>query len=212
MFLNEEQSAQMGRRILEPDTQTRIASFLIGIKQANTLVLSKFEMQPVEWIPYALLHGQLYRELELIGLLRHVCSWSMKPEVYLRAMRAQMDTYIDLKFNDYVFAPAAADVTFYRYLALSEALYAHLRFIRLLPLDIPIEHKFLVLLRSMETIHGQQMQGQIHMLRSFPVPLSEAQREEIVGQESTRVLEVFRRFVLDLLADAPSGPTFPFMT
>lgn len=199
MFLDKEESERLGKIILEPDTQTRIASFLISIKQSNSLVLSKFEWQPVEWIPFALLHGQLYREMELIGLLQHVCSWTLNPAIYVKAQQTQLQVYSDLKFSDYVFSPAAADLGFYRYLALSQALYAHLRFIRLLPLDIPIEHKFLVLLRSLETIHGQQMQGQIQMLRHFPVELSEDERETIVGEESERVMSVFKGFVHELL-------------
>lgn len=201
MFLDSKDSERFGNIILEPDIQTHIASFLIGIKQYNVLVLSKFELQPVEWIPYALLHGQLYREMELIGLMQHICSWSLNPEVYIAAGRRQLQVYSDLKFSDYVFSPVAADLSFYRYLALSQGLYAHLRILRLLPLEIPLEHKFLVLLRSLETIHGQQMQGQIQMLRHFPVDLSEDEREIIVGEESERVLKVFHKFVLGLLHD-----------
>ncbi|OQA35047.1 MAG: hypothetical protein BWY57_00015 [Betaproteobacteria bacterium ADurb.Bin341] len=204
MFLDEKQSKRLGDIILEPKIQTRIASFLIGIKQYNCMVLSKFEWQPVEWIPYALLHGQLYREMELIGLLRHTCSWSLDPGVYVQTSKTQMQVYTDLKFSDYLFTPAEADLTFYRYLALSQGLFAHLRFIRLLPVELPIEHKFLVLLRSLETVHGQQMQGQIQMLRHFPVDLSESARERIVGEESRRVLRVFENFVQELLQEEPS--------
>ncbi|MGE5386506.1 MAG: hypothetical protein ACM3SV_11545 [Betaproteobacteria bacterium] len=199
MFLEPKDSERLGNIILEPDIQTRIASFLIGIKQYNSLVLSKFELQPVEWIPYALLHGQLYREMELIGLMQHICSWSLNPEVYIKAGRSQLKVYSDLKFSDYLFSPVAADLNFYRYLALSQGLYAHLRFLRLLPLELPLEHKFLVLLRSLEVIHGQQMQGQIQMLRHFPVDLNEDEREIIVGEESERVMKVFEDFVLELV-------------
>lgn len=201
MFLNEQESRQLGTMILEPDTQTRIGAFLIGIKRCNSMVLSKFELQPIEWIPYALLHGQLYREMELITLMHHICSWTLNPEVYFRAGVDQLKVYNDLKFSEYVFSPVAADLTFYRYLALSQALYAHLRFLRLLPLDVPLEHKFLVLLRSLEVIHGQQMQGQMQMLRHFPVELSEEERESIVGEESDRVLKMFQEFVRKLLAE-----------
>lgn len=202
MFLDSEASEKLGRMILEPDTQTRIACFMISIKRYNSMVLSKFEFQPVEWVPYALLHGQLYREMELIGLMQHICSWTLNPEVYLKADQNQRQVYMDLKFSDYLFSPLAADLSFYRYLALSQGLYAHLRFLRLLPLEIPIEHKFLVLLRSLETIHGQQMQGQMQMLRHFPVELDERERERIVGEESKRVIDVFKRFVQELLEDA----------
>lgn len=201
MILDSKGSERLAQIILHPDIQTRIACFMIGIKQANSGVLSKFEQQPVEWIPYALLHGQLYREMELIGLMQHVCSWSFNPAVYAKAGIQQLGIYNDLRFGEYMCSPVAADLSFYRYLALSQGLYAHLRFIRLLPLELPLEHKFLVLLRSLETIHGQQMQGQMQMLRHFPVELSEEERELIVGEESERVMKVFKDFVLDLVED-----------
>lgn len=205
MLLDAKDSQRFGEIILHPDTQTRIAGFLIGIKRYNSMVLSKFEWQPVEWIPYALLHGQLYREMELIGLMQHICSWSMNPNVHFKSFTTQLRVYSDLRFSEYLFSPVAADLSFYRYLALSQGLYAHLRFLRLLPLEVPLEHKFLVLLRSLEVIHGQQMQGQMQMLRHFPVDLSEEEREAIVGEESERVLKVFREFVFEILEDAPAG-------
>ena len=46
------------------------------------------------------------------------------------------------------------------------------------------------------------MQAQIAMLRKLPVPLSEKEKEGIVGEESDRVREVFRRFVEELAAGA----------
>lgn len=199
MFLDKEESERLGKIILEPDTQTRIASFLISIKQYNGGVLSRFELQNVDWVPYALMHSELFREMELIGLLQHVCSWSLNPLVYVQAGLRHLDLYRELNFGEYLFSPVAPDLRLYRYLALSQGLYAHLRFLRLLPLDFPLDHKFLVLLRSLENIHGQQMQGQIQMLRNFPVALSEHERERIVGEESERVLQVFRKFVRELL-------------
>lgn len=207
MFLDEKESQHFGKIILHPDIQSRIAGFLISIKQYNVGVLSRFEMQPVEWIPYALLHGQLYREMELIGLLQHVCSWSLNPEVYVKNHLMHMKLYNDLHFGDYMLSPVAADLNFYRYLALSQGLYAHLRFLRLLPLEQSLEHKFLVLLHSLETIHGQQMQGEMQMLRHFPVELAQEERERIVGEESDRVLNLFQDFVRELIAeDVPEMP------
>lgn len=137
----------------------------------------------------------------MIGLLQHICSWSPKPQVYFKAGVSQLQVYADLKFSDYLFSQVAAGLSFYRYLALSQGLYAHLRFVRPIPIEVPLEHKFLALLRSLETIHGQQMQGQIQMLRHFPVKLSEDERETIVGEESKRVLKVFWKFVRELLAE-----------
>lgn len=137
----------------------------------------------------------------MIGLLQHICSWSPKPQVYFKAGVSQLQVYADLKFSDYLFSQVAAGLSFYRYLALSQGLYAHLRFVRLIPIEVPLEHKFLALMRSLETIHGQQMQGQMQMLRHFPVELSEDERETIVGEESKRVLKVFWKFVRELLAE-----------
>jgi len=199
MTIDSKDSEKLGGIILQPDTQTRIASFLISIKQQNVAILSRFELQQMEWIPYTLLHGQLFREMELIGLLQRMCEWSTNPAVYLKISETMLRVSSELRFNDYLFAPVAADVNFYRYLALSQALFAYLRFTRVLPLEVPLEHKFLALLRSLETIHGQQMQGQIMMLRNFPIDLTEEERENIVGEESARVLKVFEGFITELV-------------
>lgn len=198
MTADHETGAHLGRIILEPETQTRISSFLIGIKQANACILSGVELQPISWEPYALLHGQLHSELELIGLLQRVTSWSADPAVYARSAASCFSHLADLQFIRFQYAPFAASEGFYRYLALTHGLYAHLRFIPLLPVDMPLEHPYLAFLRKIETVHGQQVQAQIVLLRKLSVPLSHEERERIVGEESRRVREVFRRFVEEI--------------
>ena len=198
MSVDPQTSERLGRIILERDTQTRIACFLIGVKQANATVLSRVEFQPMAWEPFALLHGQLCREIELIGLLQRVTEWSWNPAVYVRAAWSNARHLNDLQFVRFPAAPLALDAVLYRYLGLSHALYSHLRFIPVLPLEVPLKHRFLVFLHTLEAIHGREMQAQIALMRKLPVPLSDREKEDIAGEEGKRVREVFQRFVLEL--------------
>lgn len=205
MIVEPKASERLGRIILERDTQTRISCFFIGIKQANVAVLSRIEFQPMAWEPFSLLHGQLCRELELIGLLRRVTDWAMNPAVYVMAAWSNAQHLGELQFIRFLTAPFSMDTQLYRYLALTHALYAHLRFIPLLPVDVSLEHRFLAFLRTLETVHGQMMQAQIALLRKLPVPLSDVEKENIVGAESRRVREVFRRFAEEIAVTGLDG-------
>lgn len=205
MMIDPQTGERLGRIILKGETQTRISCFLIGIKQANAAVLSRVEFQPMTWEPFALLHGQLCREIELIGLLQRVTEWTMNPAVYTRAAWSNARHIGDLQFIRFLVVPFAMDTGLYRYLALAHALYAHLRFIPLLPLEMALEHPFLTFLQSLEKIHGQQMQAQIALLRKLPVPLSGGERENIVVEESRRVREMFRRFVEEIAVTGRDG-------
>lgn len=200
MITDTKTSERLRSIILEPETQTRISCFLICIKQANAGVLSQVEFQPMAWEPFSLLHGQFCREIELIGLLQRVTEWSMNPAVYFQVGLSNVRHLCELQFVRFLLAPFAMDAQLYRYLALTHALYANLRFIPLLPVDVALEHRFLAFLRTLETIHGQQMQTQITLLRNIPVPLSDREKEEIVGIESRLVRDVFRRFIMELTA------------
>ena len=198
MSADNETVVRLGSIILECDVQTRISSFLIGIKHINASILAGGEIQPMPWEPYALLHDQLFHELELIGLLRRVTEWSVNPVVYFHVSMSYFRHLAELEFFRFMWAPFTMDERFYRYLALTHGLYAHLRFIPLLPPDMPLEHPYLAFLRKIETVHGQQMQAQIALLRKLPVPLSDKERERIVGEESRKVRDVFRCFVEEI--------------
>jgi len=200
MIIDTKTSERLSSIILERDTQTRISCFLIGIKQANAGVLARVEFQPMAWEPFSLLHGQFCREIELIGLLQRVTEWSMNPVLYFETGLSNIGHLCGLQFVRFLLSPFAMDTQLYRYLALTHALYAHLRFIPLLPVDVPLDHRFLAFLRTLETIHGQQMQTQISLLRNLPISLSEEEKEEIVGDESRRVRDVFQRFIMELTA------------
>jgi hypothetical protein len=198
MTIDPQTSARLGRMILEGETQTRIGCFLIGIKQANAAVLSRVEFQPMAWEPFVLLHGQLCREIELIGLLQRVTEWSANPMVYARAAWSNVQYMNEMQFIRFFMAPFAMGGGLYRYLALTHALYAQLRFIPLLPVEMPLEHRFVSFLHTLETIHGRQIQTQISMLRNMPAALSPGEREATVGEESRRVQDVFHRFITEL--------------
>jgi hypothetical protein len=198
MTIDPKTSQRLGCIIIEPDTQTRISLFLISIKQANAVVLSKVEFQPMAWESFSLLHSQLCREIELIGHLQRVTTWSMNPAVYFKATLSGLKYLGDLQFSRFMVKPFGMDKNLYQYMALTHALYAHLRFTPLLPLDMPLEHPYLDFLRTLETIHGRQMQAQIALLRKLPVTLSDEEREVIVGEESRKVRDVFRCFVEEI--------------
>ena len=200
MIIDTKTSERLRSIILEPEAQTHISCFLIGIKQANAGVLSQVEFRPIAWEPFALLHGQLCREIELIGLLQRVTEWSLNPAVYFQIGLSNIRHLCELQFGRFLLSPFAMNVELYRYLALTHALYANLRFIPLLPIDVALNHRFLAFLRTLETIHGQQMQTQINLLRNIPVPLSDEEKEKIVGVESRLVRDVFRRFIMELTA------------
>jgi hypothetical protein len=190
---------KLSRIILKPDIQTRISSFLINTKQANALILAQVKVWQADWNAYALFHNQFSREIELIGLLQRVTEWTMNPAVYFQAGIANLGYLGALQFGRFLPMNLIMNPLYlYRYLALTHALYAHLRFIPLLPIDVPLEHRYLAFLKTLETIHGRQMQAQIAMLRQLPVSLSEREREGVVGEESRRVTEVFQRFVEEI--------------
>jgi len=198
MTIDPQTSERLGRIMIERDTQTRIGCFLIAIKQANVAVLSRVEFQPLAWEPFALLHSQLCREIELIGLLPRVMEWSVNPMVYVGAAWSNIQSLSELQFIRFLMAPFTMGNDLYRYLALAHALYAQLRFIPLLPVEMPLDHRFVSFLHTLETIHGRQIQTQIAMLRNMPVALSPEEREAIVGAESRRVQDVFHRFISEL--------------
>ena len=47
MKIDPQTSERLGCVIVDPDIQTRISCFLIGIKQANATVLTRVEFQPM---------------------------------------------------------------------------------------------------------------------------------------------------------------------
>jgi hypothetical protein len=198
MNIDPKTSERLGRIIIQPDTQTFISLFLINIKQTNAAVLTRVEFQPMAWESFSFMHSQLCREIELIGHLQRVTTWSMNPAVYFKATLSGLRYLGDLQFSRFMMKTFGMDKGLYQYLALTHALYAHLRFTPLLPLDMPLEHPYLAFLRSLETIHGQQMQAQIALLRKLPVSLSDEERESIVGEESRKVRAVFRCFVEEI--------------
>jgi hypothetical protein len=198
MIINAHTSELLGRIITETDTQTRISSFLIGVKQANAAVLSRVELQPLKWEAYSLLHSQLCREIELIGLLQRVTTWSMNPFVYFAAAASNMRLVGELQLVRFMGPPFAMDAVLYQYLALSHALYANVRFIPLLPLEVPATHPYVAFLYRLETVHGQLLQSQIALLRHLPVSLSEGEKERIVSGESRKVKDVLRGFVEEI--------------
>jgi hypothetical protein len=130
--------------------------------------------------------------------LQRITQWSSNPADYYKVFLSNFRHLSDLRFTRFMCMPFAMDVSLYRYLALSHALYAQLRFIPLVPLDMPLTHRYVMFLQTLETLHGREIQTQIAMLKNIPVDLSPKERETVVGEESKRVQDVFNRFISEL--------------
>lgn len=178
------------------EEQTRISLFLLNLKQANTMALAKNEFQMMDWLPYAFLHKQYYRELELATLLNRSTNWSLNPFIYAEAAQASAKFWLKTEAHRYMMGVFSLDRTFFEYLALSHAFMSEVRFIPLFPADYPLEDRFYAALYAVENENGRQIQTQIRFLKEMELPLSRKEKEKIVNEKRQIVADLF----CDLLA------------
>jgi hypothetical protein len=150
------------------DEQTRMSLLLLAIKNANALVLSKVEVMPVEWIPYSLMHSQVYKEMELIGLIQRLTKWSPNPMLYVEGSQLTFKLWKNAGIGKYLLSTGNVDKNFFEYLALSHCFMTEVRFFPLFPMNIPMTEKYIALLRMIETENEKQMQLQIRFLKGAP--------------------------------------------
>jgi hypothetical protein len=167
------------------DEQTRMSLLLLAIKNVNALVLSKVEVLPIDWMPYSLMHGQLYKEMELIGLLQRLTKWSTNPLLYVEGAKLGFKLWNNAGISKYLITTTTTDNKFFEYLALSHCFMTEVRFFPLLPMNIPLTEKYIALLRTIETANEKQMQVQIRFLKGVP----QASPAELIGGAQGKQLD-----------------------
>ncbi|RFA27231.1 hypothetical protein CAI21_15410 [Alkalilimnicola ehrlichii] len=183
-----------------PDEQTRICLFLQGVKGINATILAKVEFQPFEWLPYKFLHNQCFKEVELSTLLGKSTVWSTNPFVYLDATNLNLSLWQETDAGSYLQGFLQLDRSFYEYLALSQAFMADIRFLPLLPVDMPLDTPFLQTLKEVEEENGRQMQTQMRLLKDLDVGLEQAEKEQIIEKQHKAVNGLFERLLSEITA------------
>ncbi|BCS96391.1 hypothetical protein DSLASN_20230 [Desulfoluna limicola] len=176
---------------LEADTQTRISLFLINLKQANAMQLAKNEFQPMDWLPYTLLHRQYFKEMELLTLLHRSTQWSLNPFTYMDASQISMKFWSRINAYQFMTNGLSQDRSFFEYLALSHAFMAEVRFVPLFSTDYSLENQFYAALYAIENENGRQIQTQIRFLKEMELPLTRNEKEEIVDEKRRVVADLF---------------------
>lgn len=180
---------------LGADEQTRICLFLMAIKNANVMILAKVELQPMEWMPYSLLHHQFFTELELFTPLFRATRWTTDPLVYTRATRFNLVLWQKAGISKYLYSHFSLDQRFFEYLALSYAFMSEVRFMPLLPPDRSRSDPFVSSLERIESESERMVQSHGGMLREIEVEMSEIDRERAVVQRQAVVRELFDEFL-----------------
>jgi hypothetical protein len=178
-----------------PDEQTYISCFLSTLKMVNASILSKIEMQPIEWIPYSFLHNQYYKEVELSTLLLKDTQWSINPFVYSEAAMLNTMVWQKADLNQYFTQIFTPDRLFFQYLAITHGFLSEIRLFSLFPPNVPLDNKFISALYAIEVENGRQIQIQIRLLKDMEVPLSENEKEDIVNKQRLIVADLFDRLL-----------------
>lgn len=184
-----------------PEEQTRICLFLQGVKGINASILAKVEFQPFEWLPYKFLHNQCFKEVELSTLLGKSTTWSTNPFTYLDATNLNLALWQQTEAGLYMQGFLQLDRSFYEYLALSHAFMAEIRFLPLLPVELPLTTPFLAALREIEEENGRQMQTQMRLLKELDVGLEQAEKEQIIERQHGLVRNLFDRLLSEVTGD-----------
>jgi hypothetical protein len=191
-------TAYFSRHGLESAEQTRISLFVLAVKQANSMILSKVEFQTLDWTAYSFLHNQYYREIELATLLSRATSWSSDMSIYMEMTQFDAKFWQKTQIGKYVWGSIARDLNFFEYLALSHAFMSEIRFIPLFPAQWKLDTPFLQTLYNMEVESGRLIQMQIRLLKEMDLNLSLEKKEMLVEKKRSDVENLFKDF-LDLL-------------
>lgn len=195
--------AYFAKHVLGADEQTRICLFLQGAKGINATILAKVEFQPLQWLPYKFLHNQYFREMELSTLLAKSTTWSVNPFVYLDATNLNLALWQTTGAGRFVRGVMKLDRLFYEYLAMSHALMAEIRFLPLLPPELPLDTPFLMALKDVEEENGRQIQTQIRLLKDLDCGMERAEREQVVEEQHAIVAGLFDRLLVELVRSQP---------
>lgn len=177
------------------DEQTKISHFLINVRQTNAMILSKNEIQPMNWLPYSFLHKQYYKELELASRLQKSTQWSYNPLIYAETTHRNIDFWNKTRAHSFLYGLFAQDRTFFEYLALSHAFMSEFRIIPLLPADYPVNDPFIAALYDAEVENGRQIQIQIRLLKDMELPISRNEKEIIINEKREIVAGLFENLL-----------------
>jgi hypothetical protein len=181
---------------LESAEQTRISLFVLAIKQANSMILSKVEYHALDWTTYSFLHNQYYREIELATLLHRATAWSSDISIYAEMAQFTMKFWQKTQIVKYFWGSMSRDKIFFEYLALSHAFMSEIRFIPLFPAKWKLETPFLQTLYNMEVESGRLIQTQIRFLKEMELNLGLAKKERLVGKKRSDVESLFIDFLV----------------
>ncbi len=185
---------------LNADHETAITLFISGVKSANVLILSKIEIQPVDWHAYKYMHAQYFKDLQLFSLLNRSTNWSYNPYIYYQLSSQTFNLWGTSNLNTYILGAFDLDAKFFRYLSLSHAFKTEIRFIPLFPSDLSLDTPFLSALYDVEVQNQREIQTQISMLKNIEVPsLTVEQKEEIVRNERQVVADSYVDFLKFLI-------------
>jgi hypothetical protein len=181
---------------LESAEQTRISLFVLAIKQANSMILSKVEYHALDWTTYSYLHNQYYREIELATLLHRATAWSSDMSIYAEMAQFTMKFWQKTQISKYFWGSISRDTNFFEYLAMSHAFMSEIRFIPLFPAKWKLETPFLQTLYNMEVESGHLIQTQIRLLKEIELNLSPARKERLVEKKRSDVESLFMDFLV----------------
>ena len=188
--------AYFSKNGLESAEQTRISLFILAIKQANSMILSKVEYHALDWTTYSFLHNQFYREIELATLLYRATAWSSDMPIYSEMAQFTMKFWQKTQISKYFWNPISRDTKFFEYLALSHAFMSEIRFIPLFPAQWKLETPFLQTLYNMEVESGRLIQTQIRFLKEMDLNLGLSEKEMMVGKKRADVESLFIDFLV----------------
>lgn len=180
---------------LESAEQTKISLFVLAVKQANSMILSKIEYQSLDWMPYSFLHSQYYREIELATLLYKATSWSSNMSIYMEVAQFNAEFWQKTEISKYMWGTISRDVNFFEYLSLSHAFMSEIRFIPLMPAQWKLTTPFLQTLYTMEVESGRLIQTQIRLLKEMEINLGVKEKEMLVENKRKVVEALFEKFL-----------------
>jgi hypothetical protein len=187
--------AYFSKHGLESAAQTRISLFVLAVKQANSMILSKVEYHKMDWTAYSFLHNQYYREVELATLLYRATSWSSDISIYMQMTQFDAKFWQRTQIGKYVWGSMSHDINFFEYLALSHAFMSEIRFVPLFPASWKLDTPFLQTLYDMEVESGHLIQTQIRLLKEMELNLGLNEKEVLVEKKRTEVETLFNDFL-----------------
>ncbi len=176
---------------LSSDDKTRISLFLQSVKSTNATILSKIELQPIDWLPYKHLHTQYYKDIEHSTLLAKATAWSFNPMLYMEATQINLNLWQNAEITKYLGEFFDKNQTFYEYLALSHAFMSELRILALLPPDFDLNDPFIHCLHEIDQENSRQIQTQVRMLKDMEITLSDEEKQNIVDSMHSIIADAF---------------------